>query len=588
MVLKRRETPTEQPTRTGTVAFVLEGHRLAIARVALTSFVGGLTEALFLITVTRAAFAITAGKSEIGIIADRFLSIRETLLFAFVLVGVRLSLALLSSWQSTRLNASITASLRHRVAAAFLEASWPVQQSQRGGSLQELLTTYIGGASGLAGNVLGLVLAVTNLGALLSLAVAIDPLGAVALIFMVGILGSMLRPLRAAVRRRATVAAEVGMRFATSLNEVSQLGLELHVFQVQNAAKQRVGTLVEETRIKGQRVGFASSTVSPVYSSLAYGALVAALALASFSDSTKLTSLGAVLLVMMRSLNYGQALQSAYTNISQTRPYADELLTRLDFFEAARVASDGKPVESVDVLQMNDVSFSYVEGQEVLTNLSFQIDRHEIIGIVGPSGGGKSTLVQLLLGLRVPDSGTVLADGRDIHDLSRAEWARRVTFVPQSAHLIAGTIADNIRFLRDDVTDEEVVEAAKLAHLHDDVVGFPEGYQRQVGEQGGQLSGGQQQRLCIARALVERPDVIILDEPTSALDVRSEHLVRTTLLGMKERATVIVIAHRLSTLDICDRIMVIQNGELKGFDTPSRLEASNDFYREALVLSGMR
>jgi len=586
--MKRRATSAEPNSTRRSIAFVLDGHRSAIARIALTSFLGGLTEALFLVTVTRSAFAITAGKSEIGIVADRFLSVRETLLFACFLVVARLSLALLANWQSSRLSASITATLRHRVAASFLDASWPVQQSQRGGSLQELLTSYIGGASGVSGGVLSLVLAVTNLSALLSLAVAIDPLGAVALIFMVGVLGSLLRPLRAAVRRRAKLAAEVGMRFATSLNEVSQLGLELHVFHVQQAAKNRVGTLIEETRHKGQRVGFASSTVSPVYSSLAYVALVAALALASYSDSAKLTSLGAVLLVMMRSLNYGQALQSAYTTISQNVPYVEELRSRLDYFDGGLVPEGGQPVNEISVLRVDDVTFSYVEGQEVLTHLSFEIDRHEIIGIVGPSGGGKSTLVQLLLGLREPDSGTVLADGRDIHDLSRAEWARKVTFVPQSAHLVAGTIADNIRFLRDDVTDEEVERASKLAHLHEDVTGFPEGYERQVGEQGGQLSGGQQQRLCIARALVENPDVLILDEPTSALDVRSEHLVRTTLLGMKERATVIVIAHRLSTLDICDRIMVIQNGELKGFDTPSQLEASNDFYREALALSGMR
>jgi len=108
-----------------------------------------------------------------------------------------------------------------------------------------------------------------------------------------------------------------------------------------------------------------------------------------------------------------------------------------------------------------------------------------------------------------------------------------------------------------------------------------------VGAKGDHLSGGQQQRLCIARALVEQPDVLILDEPTSALDVHSENLIRTTLLELKEHMTVIIIAHRLSTLDICDRIMVIQEGRIVGFDSPDRLEASNAFYREAVALSGL-
>jgi ATP-binding cassette, subfamily B, bacterial len=224
----------------------------------------------------------------------------------------------------------------------------------------------------------------------------------------------------------------------------------------------------------------------------------------------------------------------------------------------------------------------------VLRDISFTIAPNEIIGIVGPSGAGKSTLVQLLLGLRDPDEGRIMAADRDISTFDRTEWARKVTFVPQAAHLIAGTIAENVAFLRDDVAQEDVERAARLAHLHDDISGFPEGYQRQVGPHGGHLSGGQQQRLCIARALVEHPDVLILDEPTSALDVRSEHLVRTTLLGLKDRMTVIVIAHRLSTLTICDRIMVIKDGELKDFDTPLHLERSSEFYREALALSGMR
>ena len=172
--------------------------------------------------------------------------------------------------------------------------------------------------------------------------------------------------------------------------------------------------------------------------------------------------------------------------------------------------------------------------------------------------------------------------------LSRAEWARKVTFVPQQAHLVAGTVADNIRFFRDDVSDEQVAEAARLANLHDEVLAMVDGYDRQVGEQGSHLSGGQQQRLIIARALVEDPDVLILDEPTSSLDVRSESLIRKTLDQLRERMTVIIIAHRLSTLDICDRIMVIQDGELKAFDTPENLEKDNDFYREALALSGLR
>jgi ABC-type bacteriocin/lantibiotic exporter with double-glycine peptidase domain len=120
------------------------------------------------------------------------------------------------------------------------------------------------------------------------------------------------------------------------------------------------------------------------------------------------------------------------------------------------------------------------------------------------------------------------------------------------------------------------------------VEAFAEGYERQVGDRGNQLSGGQQQRLIIARALVERPDLLILDEPTSALDVRSEALIRDTLSDLRAHMTIVVIAHRLSTLDICDRLMIIQDGHLRGFDTPENLELESDFYQQALALSGLR
>ncbi|MGH9085213.1 MAG: ABC transporter ATP-binding protein [Acidimicrobiales bacterium] len=291
---------------------------------------------------------------------------------------------------------------------------------------------------------------------------------------------------------------------------------------------------------------------------------------------------------MLRSLSYGQGLQGAYVTVSSSAPALEQLQERIEYFERGRRHDGGEPIGAIGTLRADRVSFSYTEAEPVLREISFSIEPGEIIGIVGPSGSGKSTLVQLLLGLREPDRGRILADDRDLSQLSKGELARKVTFVPQSAHLIAGTIADNIRFWRDGVTSEDVERASRLAHLHGDVATFPDGYARQVGEHGGHLSGGQQQRLCIARALVEDPDVLIMDEPTSALDVRSEQLVRTTLLALKSHVTVIVIAHRLSTLDICDRIMVIQNGRLMAFDTPDALEASSDFYREALVLSGMR
>jgi ABC-type multidrug transport system fused ATPase/permease subunit len=372
------------------------------------------------------------------------------------------------------------------------------------------------------------------------------------------------------------------------LSETSQLGMELHVFHVQPQAAERIDTAIERNESANRRLTFLRGIVPVIYTGMGYLAVVLAIGVVAAIDTADLTSVGAVMLVMLRSLSYGQAMQTSIASVNAGLPFLGALDDELARYRRAAIVDHGQPIGDVGALRLQNVSFEYATDTPVLRDVSATIEPREVVGIVGPSGSGKSTLVQLLLGLRPPTTGLVLADERDISVLSRAEWARKVTFVPQQAHLIAGTVADNIRFLRDDVTQEQIEEAARLANLHDEVLAMAGGYGREVGEQGSHLSGGQQQRLIIARALVEDPDVLILDEPTSSLDVRSESLIRATLDSLRQRMTVIVIAHRLSTLDICDRLMVIQDGELKAFDTPENLEKDNEFYREALHLSGLR
>jgi ABC-type multidrug transport system fused ATPase/permease subunit len=576
----------ERPLRLARIA--LRGHIRALGVIALASFLGGLCEALLLVTLTRIAFAIKDGQDRVGLLFGSSFDVRDVLLLAVMLVLCRITLAMYTGWQSATVTTKVVARLRQRLTDSFLSSSWEVQQAQRSGSLQELLTTYSNQAAGLTSSLTSGVTALGNLLALLGTALAVNPVGALALVVCVTLLGLALRPLRSMVKRRARASVEAGMEFAIAANEVSELGFELQVFHVQDAAKARVDLAIERARRAAAGLQFTTSLTGPLYTGLAYVAIVGGLAGIAAANTTNFTSLGAIMLVMLRSLAYGQGAQTAFLGVTRVLPAIEELQHRLHLFDAGRRVNNGGPVDHVGTIAMDEVSFAYPESERVLRDISFVIRPKELIGIVGPSGAGKSTLVQLLLGLRDPDHGRVLADGRDISTLDRVEWARKVTFVPQAAHLISGTIADNIRFLRDGVSQPDIERAARLAHLHDDVEAFPEGYQREVGKHGGHLSGGQQQRLCIARALVEHPDVLILDEPTSSLDARSEHLIRNTLLSLKDHMTIIVVAHRLSTLAICDRIMVINGGELKEFDTPPALEQSSDFYREALTLSGMR
>jgi ABC-type multidrug transport system fused ATPase/permease subunit len=224
-------------------------------------------------------------------------------------------------------------------------------------------------------------------------------------------------------------------------------------------------------------------------------------------------------------------------------------------------------------------------GKPAIEDLTFALSRGEAIGIVGPSGAGKSTLVQLFLRLREPNSGQALVNEVPAYAFAFADWTRRFSYVAQEPHLVAGSVAENIAFFRDDIDREAVERAARAAHIHDEILAMSDGYDTWVGDDGRRLSGGQRQRVSIARALAGSPDVIVLDEPTSALDMQSEALIQKTLEELKGRVTLVIVAHRLSTLNNCDRIMVLGDGRLQAFGTSAELLGSNEFYRRAVELS---
>ena len=242
-------------------------------------------------------------------------------------------------------------------------------------------------------------------------------------------------------------------------------------------------------------------------------------------------------------------------------------------------------MSKVQTLVFEHVSFAYRPGRPVLTDINFEAHGREAVGVVGPSGAGKSTLVQILLNLRMPDEGRYLINGVPVQQFRQEDWHARVAYVPQEPRLVHASVAENIRYFRDLDDDALWIRAARLARIHDDIVSWPNGYETIVGPRADAVSGGQQQRICLARALAAQPEILILDEPTSALDPRSEALIQESLTALKHKVTLFIIAHRMSTLDICDRVMVILDGHLDAFDTIAQLERTNPYYRSASTVA---
>lgn len=229
-------------------------------------------------------------------------------------------------------------------------------------------------------------------------------------------------------------------------------------------------------------------------------------------------------------------------------------------------------------IDFDNVAFGY-GAKQVLHNFNLNIGRGEKVGIVGLSGSGKTTLCNLLLRMYDVDSGAILVDGHDIRDVGHDSLLRNISFVPQESTLFNRTILENIRYARPGATKQQVIAAAKKAHIHEFIESLPNGYNTLVGNNGVKLSGGQRQRISIARALLKDAPILILDEATSALDSENETLIQKSLVNVMRGKTSVVIAHRLSTLRHMDRIIVIRRGKIVEMGSHKQLLQQGGLYR---------
>lgn len=229
-------------------------------------------------------------------------------------------------------------------------------------------------------------------------------------------------------------------------------------------------------------------------------------------------------------------------------------------------------------VRVEGVTFSYDARHPVLSNLSFEAKPGELVALVGPTGAGKTTVINLLHRFYDPTEGRITIDGKDLRQVTVESWYRQVALVPQETILFGGTILDNIRYGNMAANEAVVLEASKAAHAHDFITGLPDGYQTLVGEKGVNLSGGQRQRIAIARAILKNPRILLLDEATSSLDAESERLVQEALQRLMEGRTTFVVAHRLSTIQRADRILVLDKGKLVEEGNHAQLMARNGLY----------
>lgn len=251
----------------------------------------------------------------------------------------------------------------------------------------------------------------------------------------------------------------------------------------------------------------------------------------------------------------------------------------IDEIPEIKEAPDAKPLDHVKgMIDFEDVSFSYENNETVLDHVDIHIPAGKKVALVGPSGGGKTTLCSLIPRFYDVSSGAIRIDGQNIKDVTVHSLRKAIGLVQQDVYLFGGTIRENIGYGKEDATDEEIAEAARKANIHDFIMTLPDGYDSYVGERGTRLSGGQKQRISIARVFLKDPRILILDEATSALDNESERVIQNALDELARNRTCITIAHRLSTIKNADEIIVIDDEGIKERGTHETLLAKNGIY----------
>ncbi len=281
-------------------------------------------------------------------------------------------------------------------------------------------------------------------------------------------------------------------------------------------------------------------------------------------------------------------ISNAFSNTQRGIAAGERVLELLDAKNAIPEKDNPLKIEHFEhEIAVNNVYFEYDKNARVLHDISFRLPKGKTVALVGSSGGGKSTIADLVPRFYDPTEGSITIDGYDLRDLSVSSLRNQMGIVTQESILFNDTIYNNIVFGAD-ATDEEVYRAAKIANAHQFIIDQPDGYQTVIGERGTKLSGGQRQRISIARAVLRNPPVLILDEATSALDTESEKLVQDALTRLMANRTVLVIAHRLSTIQHADEILVIHQGRIIERGTHSQLLENQDgFYRKLTLMQGL-
>ena len=508
-------------------------------------------------------------------------NLNQAIVLSLTVIAIFLVKGAMTYWQTVILNRignNLVARYQRRIFDHMLDLDVQFFTKQHSATLVSRLNQNILGVRDMLNTVvLGYVRDLVTLVALVGVMFYRDPYMSLAM-FIIGPLAFLT--LAKYARRVKVIAREevqINSQVATAMQETSQGISVVKAFTMEDQLRGKLNALTVQAENRSNKIARITARTSPLMETIAGFAIAAVIAYGRWRvirhgyEPSDLTSFMTALL-----LAYEPAKKLARLRVVLERSMVNARMIYevLDTPSKNKQQPDTAPFDlDKGEIVFNDVTFRYAEDDEdaegsdpivtaptVIDRLSFTAAAGKTTALVGPSGGGKSTIFSLLQRFYEPEHGEITIDGRNILDISTRDLRSHIAYVSQSPVLFQGSVRDNLRYARPDATDVEIEAAAKSAQAHDFITALPDGYDTPLGENGANLSGGQRQRLSIARAIVRDAEILLLDEATSALDNQSEALVQTALEELMKGRTTIVIAHRLSTISNADSILVIDGG----------------------------
>jgi len=504
---------------------------------------------------------------------------RYLLAFIVLLFIIKAAVSLLLGYIQLLITTTYEQKTRSGLFSMALNASWPYLLRQKLGNLETLLMIDTPASMSLLGKMSATIMLITSLIMYLIIAFSISASVTLAT-FALGLV--VFTGLRRSTARVHTLSRERANLFRDMTHHVTEhigglktvkaLGVESAAIARGDGLFNGIKNLAVRIQLLQQIAGQAIPPIGVIY-------IAAILALAFKTPFISFAALPAILYLIYRIFTYVQQLQNNVQSMSEYAPHLERVVSYEDMSNGAREVTSGTQSFSFrGELAFEHVCFSYNSRGAVLNDVSFTVPKGSMVGIIGPSGAGKTTSVDLMLRLLVPSSGAIKLDGIDVREMSLSEWHRKVGYVSQDLFLVHDTIRNNIKFYDEGISDSDIWKAAEMAHIADFIRKCPTGLETQVGERGITLSAGERQRIVIARALARKPEILILDEATSSLDNESEAHIKRVIEELKGNITIVAIAHRLSTIMDSDTLVVLQGGRVVETGAPRDLLGNTDSY----------